>query len=162
MSSVSLLVVSALCGCFALSCFSSGGSCAEYEVPTGTDLTTPTMSFKTDIKPILTVSCSFSSCHGTTASTNNGLYVGSGDASTSTVISGLLVDSPTMPTMPFVTPGDPSKSFLMHKMDGDQCAFDSSCTNGTCGVSMPQASPLLDVATRDKVRRWIAQGAKDN
>ena len=45
--------------------------------------------------------------------------------------------------MPFVTAGDPSKSYLMHKMDGDQCAFDSSCTNGTCGVSMPQASPLL-------------------
>ena len=36
------------------------------------------------------------------------------------------------------------------------------CTGGSCLESMPKNEGLLDLATRDKVRRWIAQGAKND
>jgi hypothetical protein len=64
--------------------------------------------------------------------------------------------------MAYVKAGDPSQSFLMRKMDGDQCVLDAQCAGMTCQTSMPQNLPLLDVAPRDVVRRWIAQGAADN
>ena len=51
---------------------------------------------------------------------------------------------------------------VMHKLDGDSCLNDKECTNGTCGDSMPDEGTILDVTVRDTVRRWIAQGAKDN
>ena len=59
-----------------------------------------------------------------------------------------------------VTPGDPDKSFLLHKLDGDLCVFDESCANGSCGAPMPENNPALPEDKRDAIRRWIAQGAK--
>ena len=71
------------------------------------------------------------------------------------------VPSRVLETMPLVTAGDPAKSFLMHKMDGDQCAFD--CGENSCGSLMPEdGSKPLPVLNRDTIRRWIAQGAQDN
>jgi hypothetical protein len=81
--------------------------------------------------------------------------------------------------MPFITPGDPSQSFLMHKMDGDLCtltgcvadnaavtqAGDTPSAAGApnwCGTQMPFNLALIDPAKRDTVRRWIKQGALDN
>ena len=70
--------------------------------------------------------------------------------------------------MNFVTAGDPAQSFLMHKMDGDQCTLIPECMvpgsyRPNCGVFMPyQAASILDVAARDVVRRWIGQGAQNN
>ena len=64
--------------------------------------------------------------------------------------------------MPFVTPSDPRQSYLMRKIDGSQCALDAQCADGSCQGSMPKSEGLLDVATRDVVRRWIAQGAKND
>jgi hypothetical protein len=88
---------------------------------------------------------------------------------TQLVLGGLVgVKSTEDLSMNLVTAGDPAQSFLMHKMDGDQCTLVSQCMMGNsfrpnCGVFMPyQAPTLLDVPTRDTVRRWIAQGAKDN
>jgi hypothetical protein len=51
---------------------------------------------------------------------------------------------------------------LMRKMDGSQCALDAQCAGGSCQSSMPKNESLLEVAQRDIVRRWIAQGAKQN
>jgi hypothetical protein len=80
-------------------------------------------------------------------------------------------------SMPFVTPGEPSKSYLMHKLDGDVCILQGCIPNnplvlGTagmvgvmsswCGQQEPFLQGPLDEATRDLVRRWIAQGAKNN
>lgn len=80
--------------------------------------------------------------------------------------------------MPYVTRGDPSKSYLMHKLDGDLCVLkgcipDNPLVLGTyamfvspppwCGGLEPyQAGGPLDDTSRDLVRRWIAQGAKNN
>jgi hypothetical protein len=86
--------------------------------------------------------------------------------------------------MPLVSPGDPGMSFLMHKMDGDQCTLAAACNAGPygpvyrdCGCTMPLlpqanvgASALgscasgMQVSERDRnrVRAWIEQGAKNN
>ena len=64
--------------------------------------------------------------------------------------------------MPFVTASDPSKSFLQHKIDGDACTLKDQCSNNDCGSTMPEGAQLIDVPSRDTIRRWIAQGAVDN
>ena len=50
----------------------------------------------------------------------------------------------------------------MRKLDGSQCVLDAQCKGGSCQESMPKGDGLLDLATRDTVRRWIAQGAKND
>jgi hypothetical protein len=62
--------------------------------------------------------------------------------------------------MPYVTPGDPEQSFLMHKLDGDLCVLEERCVDGSCGKTMPSGNELLPEASRDAIRRWIAQGAR--
>jgi hypothetical protein len=70
--------------------------------------------------------------------------------------------------MNIIAAGDPDASYMMHKLDDDQCQFATTCdATGNkifklCGSSMPQLAPLLDENTRDAFRRWIAQGAKNN
>jgi hypothetical protein len=76
------------------------------------------------------------------------------------------VPSHELPTMDYIAPGDPTMSYLMHKMDGDMCQFASQCdvipaSPTPCGVVMPVPC-ALPVAQRDVVRRWIAQGAQNN
>ena len=75
----------------------------------------------------------------------------------------------TAPAMNLITAGDPSQSFLMHKMDDTHNDQNLTCTaqpgaesGDPCGDTMPQGSPLLDACERDLFRRWIAQGAADN
>ena len=149
----------------ALSCNGGGDKCKAYVVPSGTDLTSPVVSFKNDVLPIVTFSCTFSACHGTLMGVNNGVYLGERPpamTNASTVVMGLLKPSGQLMAMPLVTASDPTRSYLMHKLDGDHCTLDKMCAGGSCGTSMPNGSPLLEIAKRDTVRRWIAQGAKDN
>jgi hypothetical protein len=97
-------------------------------------------------------------------------YLGNFDGGTdaSTVVQGLVgVTSNEDPTMVTVVAGDPGNSYLMHKLDGDQCTLASACASSKtqytdCGQQMPYSSPPLDEPTRDIIRRWIAQGAKNN
>jgi len=76
------------------------------------------------------------------------------------------------PDMSIVKAGDPANSFLTYKLDG---AFPASpdnsevtcstltCAAGmTCGGAMPSGGPNLASADRDTIRRWIAQGAKND
>ncbi len=149
----------------ACSSSSSPKACVAYQLPAGTDLTTPTVSFKSDVLPILVESCAFSSCHGAPSGGNNGVYFGSKTATNdpSAIRSGFVgVKAQENPSMNFVTAGDPSQSYVMHKLDADQCLFDAKCTNGSCQSSMPQSSDTLPEETRLVIRRWIAQGAADN
>jgi hypothetical protein len=67
-----------------------------------------------------------------------------------------------LPSMLEVKPGDPKNSFLMRKLDGDHCVLDAQCQGSTCGDSMPNKEEQLSVDERDRVRRWIAQGAKND
>jgi hypothetical protein len=146
------------------------GGCSPYV--SCSDLTTPTVSFAADIVPIIQPSCAIAgnTCHGTTTGESEGLYLGSYDGGTdaSFVVQGLVgTASLEDPSMVIVKASDPSNSYLMHKLDGDMCTLATSCASSTtqytdCGQQMPYSSPPLDEATRDIIRRWIAQGAKNN
>jgi hypothetical protein len=74
------------------------------------------------------------------------------------------------PAMNLVTPGDPTHSYLMHKMDGDQATLASQCVGSEyesaypqCGMLMPRTSTApLPGELRETIRSWILQGALDN
>jgi hypothetical protein len=136
----------------------------------------PQTTFSADVMPILKGHCATStSCHGSASGSNNGVTLGAvGSTADPHAIRANLVGvaSKEDPTMSYVAAGNPESSFLMHKMDGDQCTADSKCTGAppglsppsppSCQNSMPSGLPLLDVSLRDTVRRWIQQGAKDD
>jgi hypothetical protein len=130
------------------------------------DLTTPVTTLRADVMPLFNLSCSFSSCHGSPSSSKGDIFLGAQGAkgSDAAQIRMLLVGAKAgeIPSMPYVTAGDPSKSFLMHKMDGDQATLSSQCAPPGCQETMPQGSEPLPAAQRNIVRRWIAQGALDN
>jgi hypothetical protein len=153
----------------------TAGGCPPYVSDAG--LSTPSVSFARDVMPIFVESCAIggASCHGdpsVVASARPLLGSLGGDAGTSIfqrVQSGLVgVRSGEDLSMNLVTAGDPAHSFLMHKMDGDQCTLIPECDRAgsyrpNCGVFMPyQAPSILDVVARDTVRRWIDQGAMND
>ncbi len=140
---------------------------------------TATVSFAKDVVPIFQMSCSVggATCHGDTSvnmgqAAGNRQYLGpmSGTyaaADITKVLGDILnVKSFADPTMNVVTPGDATKSFLMHKMDGAQMSLAAQCTTGTpsppCGTLMPWLGTILPQTQRDTVRSWINQGAKNN
>jgi hypothetical protein len=145
--------------------------CTPYVSDAG--LTTPTTTYSMDVATIFQHSCALGegACHGDPNEKTQGRpYLGlpDGGGNAAQVLMGIVgVKSTEDPSMNVVTAGDPSKSFLMHNMDNDQNCFAADCANnGTpytnCGGLMPSLNPLLDQPTRDTVRRWIAQGAKNN
>jgi hypothetical protein len=194
------------------SCGESGSSsCSESADDGGcgykstANLTTPTVSFSKDVYPILSFSCGISSsCHGGDPGVDisaHGLFLGcstqsicsgtcsaSGDL-TAQVYGGLVGSGDAGPNKPieitsmlFVTPGNPSQSYIMHKLDDDLCSLQGCVTMnaavqntmdtpgslGTnnppnwCGTFMPYQVSVLDICRRDTIRRWIAQGAPNN
>ena len=62
--------------------------------------------------------------------------------------------------MPFVTPGDAKRSYLLRKLHGDFCDVD--CKEGDCGARMPKNDDPLDAASLATIQTWIANGAPDN
>ena len=145
--------------------------CMPYVSDAG--LMSPSTSFSTDIAPIFEHSCALggSVCHGDPSVTNSGRpFLGfvDGGPDAAAILMGIVgVKAAEDPSMNQVTASDPTQSFLMHKLDGDQNCFDPNCmgnpyTMTNCGNWMPSLNPMLDQATRDTVRRWIAQGAKAN
>lgn len=137
-----------------------GSSCDDYSPPAGFDVASPAVSFSKDVMPIFGRSCAFSTCHGSTVGSANGVFLGKDTPRVYAAIVGVHGDE--LPAMPFVTPGDPRESYLMRKLDGSQCVLDARCSGGSCQGSMPKNEVLLDLATRDTVRRWIGQGAKND
>lgn len=139
-----------------------------------------TVSFKTDILPIFQKSCGLSSsCHSDqTPPAQNQPYLGGkfGDPPlTSTQIGDLMmgiVGAPSEePGMSIVKAGDPANSYMMFKLDATVDSKTGSVTlcsslkcNSThdCLASMPQGGPELPLADRDKIRSWIANGAKND
>lgn len=157
---LSLVGLLPACGSTETGSTSAASSCSAYQVPAGPDLTQP-VSFRSDVMPIFHAGCGFSSCHGSSsATTNHGLMLGGTDASK--VRAGLVDIVPNESTMKYVAAGDPSRSYLLHKLDGDLCSIQSECNGGDCLSPMPMGNDALPVETRDVIRRWIAQGAPDN
>jgi len=126
------------------------------------ELATPEVAFDTQVAPLFVDSCSFSACHASKlADANHGLFLKGSSAETiAKVKESLTAKSKALPSMPYVTPGDPENSFLMRKMDADLCTLADQCTDKDCGKSMPSGNDVLPADARNLVRRWIAQGAK--
>jgi hypothetical protein len=93
-------------------------------------------------------------CHGAAAS---GGLTGLDDCNTG-YASLVGVASVRLATMDRVEPGDALSSFLMHKLDGTQSAFNALCSGGFCGSQMPIGTPL-STEVRDAIRAWITNGA---
>ncbi len=143
---------------------------------TGSALQSPSVSFASDIQPIFNQSCAIAggTCHGsatTDPKTTGQIYLGSqdGGVAASDVLPKIVDQpSPENPGMDTIKAGDPANSYLMHKLDGDQCQYATACAGtkiplfANCGIQMPFNSGVLDQDSRDKIRRWIAQGAKAN
>jgi hypothetical protein len=152
-----------------VSCSSSspagGGADSGADTNPG-DLTTPVTTLRANVMPLFNMSCSFSSCHGSVTASKGGIFLGAQGANgmDAAQVRKLLVgvNADEIPTMPYVTAGDPTKSFLMHKMDGDQATLASQCAPPGCQGTMPQGNDPLPAAERNIIRRWIAQGALDN
>jgi len=174
------LCVAALAMTLGMGAIGCGGDDTESTPKCLTDEggTTPSAHFKADVLPIFQRSCGLSpSCHGTNPGTKStspidnkpqhqpflgpALPATATDAEIAQIIKEVVGIAATRdPSMSIVTAGDPKHSFLMHKMDG-LCGSELKCGDG-CGQSMPQASDLLSVGDRDKVRGWIAAGAKND
>jgi hypothetical protein len=163
-------------GCSSSSPPAGGGtSCAQpagcpTPDPATTELTTPAVTFSADVVPTFQRSCALSSsCHSEKVGGPSQLYLGTafGQAEDTAGVLAAIVGVPSveLPSMAYVKAGDVANSYLMHKMDGDICQLASQCGSTpapSCGVVMPQSGCALDGATRDAVRRWIAQGAKND
>jgi hypothetical protein len=171
----------------------TGASGSSETSGTGSSGSGPTISFANDIMPIFQASCAKAgACHNDPLAVVKGggpgkaggrPYLGTapdGGAETPMdimkVYAGLLGPTPpnhitswelVSPTpMPYITPGNPAKSFLMIKMDGNQFSYDPQCMSGdygSCGLPMPSDdAQLKPLPEREKVRSWISQGAPNN
>jgi hypothetical protein len=147
---------------------SDGPVCFDYAKWDGS---TPVVSFKDEVLPLMRRSCGLSSsCHGTTGNPPGYVYLGSpasGPAPTDLEIQAMfdemLAPAKEAVGMARVKPGAPDQSFLMYKMDGDLSCKGITCDSTLgCGTSMPQSSPILSLDERNLVRRWISQGAKND
>ena len=132
------------------------------DVTPASELASPVASFETDVAPVFAKACAFSACHGShSAIANHGVFLGATGADGMTAVkTSLQGASKALPSMKYVVPGDLQNSFVLHKLDGSLCGLDAQCVGGSCGKSMPEGNDLLPQASRDIVRRWIAQGAK--
>lgn len=121
------------------------------------DARRPYPSFRDDVVPIVQQSCALTACHSSKES-NLGIFLAYDPAQ---IYAELKKSSPTASGEQFVVPGDPAKSYLMVKLEGTQGSLASKCANNNCGTVMPPDDPLPS-AKLETVRKWIADGAKDN
>jgi hypothetical protein len=134
----------------------SGATCQPFVPPSTFNPSSPAVSFANDVLPILELSCNFSSCHGSTTTSQAGLYLGTRGALVYANLVG--VASTELPSMARIKAGDPANSFLLHRIEGDACTL-AGCTTTICNELMPQGGPPLDATKVLTVRAWVAQGA---
>jgi hypothetical protein len=118
--------------------------------------TPPQASFRRDVAPVLTTSCSTRSCHGGMRPP----LLGAHDDPRTLRESLIGVASEERPEHRYVRIGHPEESFLMEKIDGHMSA--STCVDHDCGDQMPLDNPPLSSESREAIRAWIEQGAADN
>ena len=139
------------------------GTCPAIEPDYGAEV-----SFTDDLLPFFAVACAFGGCHD--ADTRQaGLFLGwnvsqgpTSGAAAREVHDNLLSPATTTADLPRVTPGDPSRSFLMIKVEGCQAALGLTCVPALapCGNRMPYLSPPLPSMQRAMLARWIKDGAR--
>lgn len=101
------------------------------------DAMPPTYTHDIDIQPVWTANCVSASCH-----------VFMTDAYDNIVD----VPSSQVPSMPFIKPGSPEMSYIMHKLEGTHLGV------GGSGQAMPPGGPLK-ANVLDMLRVWIQEGA---
>jgi hypothetical protein len=156
---VGLLVIA-----FAFACACSSSSESDSAKPRQclppappVDLVMPEISFSKTIVPIVQSNCSLPACHAD-ARVSLGIYLPMDAAE---IYKAVRAPATTNLKLDFVKPGAPADSYLMHKVDGTHCALDKDCVKGACGQEMPPGA-TLSIDDRNAIRRWIAQGAKNN
>lgn len=125
--------------------------------PPAVDLTSPEVSFRTAIVPIVEKNCAISACHAD-AQLSLGIYLPKDPAQ---IYKAFHTPATTNLKLDYVKASAPAESFLMHKLDGTHCSLDADCLKKACGQEMPP-NDILPLEDRNTIRRWIAQGAKDN
>jgi hypothetical protein len=135
-------------------------TCAAPASPPPASASARKVSFAADVMPVFVTSCAFGSCHGSAKGANNGIFLGAkSNANDAAAIRASLVNRPsTQSSLPFVTPSDPSQSYLFRKLT-DFCGL--PCEGDRCGQRMPRGGDPLDATSLETVRAWIAQGAVD-
>jgi hypothetical protein len=116
----------------------------------------PQASFRRDVAPLLTTSCSTRSCHGGMRPP----LLGAHDDPQTLRASLLGIASEERPAHAYVSAGHPDDSYLMEKIDGHLPA--NACVDHDCGDQMPLDNPPLSPEAREAIRAWIEQGASDN
>jgi hypothetical protein len=96
-----------------------------------------TVSFGTDVMPILSTNCMGSGCHTNPRS----FFFGTGRTG-----------CPSVTEQRFVVPFDPDASYVVHKIEG----------TSICGMRMPRGRTPLSAGDITTIRTWIAEGARDN
>ena len=115
------------------------------------------MSFTAAVAPIIEKNCSIAACHAD-AQLSLGIFLPKDVAQ---IYKALLAPATGNLKLDFVKAGKPDDSFVMRKLDGTHCSLDNDCVKKSCGSEMPPGEPL-SVDDRNTIRRWIAQGAKNN
>jgi hypothetical protein len=149
---------------------SSSDTCAPYT--SDADLSAP-VYFAANVAPIFMTNCTGAGvgCHGAGFESPFLADADGGGADAAAILESIVgVEAGEDPEMDFIAPNQPGQSFLMHKMDGDQCTLSDQCALSMyndiypdCGSSMPLLPhALLPTSVRDQVRAWIAQGAQNN
>jgi hypothetical protein len=133
------------------------GSTSSSTTTPGTPSTTTTstllgrsVSFRTEIQPILTTRCALPLCH-------TGSFPQAGLSFMRARRSYMdLVGSPSTecPAVERVMPGSPAGSYLITKLQGAGPCF--------TGVPMPNGGPPLSPGELNVIIQWIAEGAPDN
>jgi hypothetical protein len=161
---------------------SSSGSTACVAYESDADLTTPTVSFSKDVLPLFEHSCGLSSsCHfdpGPNTISTLGIFLGcdinydAGAGSVNACVTatpgpivyqdlvGTADGGPLAPLeitgMPFVTAGDPTKSYIMHKLDGDLCTL-TTCKMGNVAVNDQMDTPGSVSTNPELPPNWCGQ-----
>jgi hypothetical protein len=109
-----------------------------------------------DVGKIVARSCALGGCHaGSPGAADLTLPVDSG----AWVANLVNRRSRENPALMLVEPGEPERSWMVHKLTGDFCSLASTCTSQLgCGLRMPLGSPLPadDIMT---IFLWVRAGA---
>jgi hypothetical protein len=118
-----------------------------------------TIVTRAEVDDIIKLSCAFSSCHGSKPGSGKLFLPAPGTGNW--VVEVVNIPSTTHRTMKRVVPGDPSNSFLVHKLTDGLCALAKDCNLPNCGDRMPQSSTPLPPDDLKKVVEWVRQGASE-
>ena len=113
----------------------------------------PALSYAADVEPIFAENCTDVLCHSDGANRPNLATNG---------YDNIVGAAAVFASVPLVEPGDATRSYLMHKVDGthDIDAALGGCGCNGAGLSMPQGEALLPMDTRAVIREWIDGGAE--